>query len=230
MVDGGGATFSVVYFDGETETNVGDITVDSSFNFNNFLSFLSHKIGISPHQFSVYLASFGSNRKIPITAKVNFAAIVRNTAGATASSFFFVKRSKRPKRNKIRSNKASTKHDNINNLHPPSNVVLLRRNSAVPFAMSPLLSRAEYENRMMDLHMQTERYLTTMRIGNLRFERETPYAAAAAASGEGRVVTCEECSTATDGGFHQCVFDTVTFNFRSPAGPVARPVKGTGYE
>ncbi|CAL0310547.1 unnamed protein product [Lupinus luteus] len=227
MVDGGGATFSVVYFDGETETNVGDVTVDSSFNFNNFLSFLSHKIGISPHQFSVYLASFSSNRKIPITAKVNFAAIVRNNAGAAASSFFYVKRSKRPKRNKVRSNKASREHDNVNNHHQPSNVVLLRRNAAVPYAMSPVLSRAEYEKHMMDLHMQTERYLTTMRIGNFLFERETPNAAAPAASGEGRVVFCEECSTETDGGFHQCVFDAVTFNFRSPAGPVARPVKGT---
>ncbi|KAE9621732.1 hypothetical protein Lal_00032996 [Lupinus albus] len=226
MVDGGGATFSVVYFDGETETHVGDVTVDSSFNFNNFLSLLSHKIGISPHQFSVYLASFDSNRKIPITAKVNFAALVRNTAGATASSFFFVKRSKRPKRNKIRSNKASREQDNINNHFPPSNVVLLRRNAAVPFTMSSVLRQVEYEKRMMDLHMQTERYLTAMRIGNLCFERETPNAAAAAS--EGRVLTCEECSTETDGGFHQCVFDTVTFNFRSPAGPVARPVKGTG--
>ncbi|KAK7244816.1 hypothetical protein RIF29_39643 [Crotalaria pallida] len=241
MVDGGGATFSVVYYDGEAETTIGNVTVDSSFNFNKFLSFLSHKIGISPHQFSVYLASYGSNRKIPITAKVNFAAILRDTAGA-ASSFFFVKRSKRPRRNKVRNNSkgfGNNENNGFNIANPPANVVLLRRNAAAiatsPFAMSPVMSRFEYEKRMMDLQMQRERYLMSMGIGDLCFdERETPNANATAAGsgvgggGFGGGVICEECLTGMDGGFHQCVYDAVTVGFRSPAGPVARPVRGTG--
>ncbi|OIW11382.1 hypothetical protein TanjilG_19638 [Lupinus angustifolius] len=230
MVDGGGATFSVVYFDGESETTVGEVNVDSSFNFNKLLSFLSHNIGVSPHQLSVYLASFGSNRKIPITAKFNFSAIFINTAGATASSFFLVKRSKRPKRNKVHSNKCSwtnddNNNDNINN-HTPANVVLLQRNAAVPFDFSPALSLIDYEKRMMDLEMQREIYLMSMRVGELCFERKT-HVVAAYDGGGGESVICEECLKGIDGCFHRCVFDAVTFDFRSPAGPVARPVKGT---
>ncbi|KAE9585350.1 hypothetical protein Lal_00018232 [Lupinus albus] len=227
MVDGGGATFSVVYFDGEIETTVGEVTVDSSFNFNKFLSFLSHNIGVSPHLLSVYLASFGSNRKIPITAKFNFSAIFRNIAGATASSFFFVKRSKRPKRNKVRSNKDSWKNDNINN-RTAEDVMLLRRNAALPFKVSPALNRVDYEKRMMDLHIQRELYLMSMRVGELCFDRNTHVVAASDGSGGVESVICEECLKGMDGGFHRCVFDAVTFDFRSPAGPVARPVKGTG--
>lgn len=224
MLDGGGVTFSVVYFDGATETTVGEVTVDSSFNFNKFLSFLSQKIGISPHQFSVYLATFGSNRKIPITAKVNFATIVRdNAASASASSFFFVKRSKRPRRNKVRSNKGSRNNDNkINN--PPANAVLLRRNAAVPFSgfdtLAAGLGRVGFEKRIMDLQMERERFLMSMGIGNLCLGRETP-----TSGGDCGGVVCDECSMGMDGGFHRCVFDPVTVCFRSPAGPVARPVK-----
>ncbi|OIV92288.1 hypothetical protein TanjilG_00306 [Lupinus angustifolius] len=213
MIGGGGPSFSVVYFDGEKETSIGDVTVDPSFNFNKFLSFLTHKIGISPHQFSIYLASFGSNRKIPITARVNFSAIVRDTAGVTASSFFFIKRSKRPKKNKVHSNKVSWINDNKNNIimnnHPTTNIVLHRRNAAVPFTMSPVLSRFEFEKHMMDLQMQRELYLMSTGGGSVC----------------GGDVICEECLTEMNGGFHPCVFDDVTFGFRSPAGPVARPIK-----
>lgn len=204
MIDGGGVSFSVVYFDGETESNVGEITVDSSFSFNKFLSFLSHKIGISPHQFSVYLATFGTNRRIPISAKVNFSDIARGAAAA--SSFFFVKRSKRPRRGKSRS-KGSPRNDNIIT-PPPGNVVLLRRDTAAPFTgFGKIPGRAEYEKRVRDLQIEKERYLMHMGIGG---------------------VICKECLTGMDGGFHRCVFDAVTVGFRSPAGPVARPVRGSG--
>ncbi|CAL0310003.1 unnamed protein product [Lupinus luteus] len=216
MVGGGGPSFSVVYFDGEKETFIGEVTVDPSFNFNKFLSFLTNKIGISPHQLSVYLASFGSNRKIPITARVNFAAIVRDTAGVAASSFFFVKRSKRPKSNKVHSNKRSwinnNNNNNIINNHATANVVLLRQNAAVPFKMSSVMTRFDYEKYMMDLEMQRERYLMSTGGGG------------GICGGD---VICEECLRDMNGGFHPCVFDNVTFGFRSRAGPVARPIKGT---
>ncbi|KAK7337309.1 hypothetical protein VNO77_17875 [Canavalia gladiata] len=200
MVDGGGMPLSVVYFDGKTEANVGEITIDPSFNFNNFLSFLSQKIGISPHQFSIYLATFGTNRRIPITGKVNFAAIARDTA---ASSFFFVKRSKRTRsrRSKPRNKGSPTNDNNV----PPQNAMLLRRNGTVA---APVLGRAEYEKWVRDLQKERERYLTSMGIGG--------------------GVLCEECLTGKDSGFHRCVYDAVTVGFRSPAGPVARPVKGSG--
>ncbi|KAI9077917.1 hypothetical protein K1719_040046 [Acacia pycnantha] len=51
-----GVSFSVVFFDGESTVNVGEVTVDSSMNFKNFQSDLGQKIGVSPHQLSVYSA------------------------------------------------------------------------------------------------------------------------------------------------------------------------------
>ncbi|TKY61927.1 hypothetical protein E2542_SST11781 [Spatholobus suberectus] len=202
MDDGGGVPFSVVYFDGHTEATVCEVTVDPSFNFNKFLSFLSQKIGISPHKFSVYLATLGTNRRIPITGKVNFAAIARDNA---ASSFFLVERSKRPRsrRNKSRNKGSATNGSGA----PPQNVVLLRRNDGVT---GHVLGRAEYDKWVRDLQMERERYLMSMGMG------------------PGGGVLCEECLTGSDGGFHWCVYDAVTVGFRSPAGPVARPVKGSG--
>lgn len=202
MIDGGGFSFPVVYFDGATESNVGEITVDSSFSFNKFLSFLSHKIGISSHQFSVYLATFGTNQRIPITAKVNFADIARTAAAA--SSFFFVKRSKRIRRGKPRGK--ATK-DNI--ITPPlGNVVLLRRDAVLPFpGFEKTSGRAEYDKRLRDLQIEKELYLMRMGIGG---------------------VICKECLIGLDDGFHRCIFDAVTACFKSPAGPIARPVRGSG--
>lgn len=85
--------------------------------------------------------------------------------------------------------------------------------------MAPVLSRVGFEKRVMDLQMERERYLMSMAIGDLCLGRETP---------NGGGVGCEECSRGMDGGFHRCVYDAVTVCFRSPAGPVARPVKGSG--
>ena len=215
VVDGEGVPFSVVYSDGVTEATVGEFTVDASFNFNKFLSFLSQKIGISPHNFSVYLATLGTNRKIPITAKVNVAAIVAADRAAAASSFFFVKRARRPRRSRGRNrgsrNGGANNNSNSNN-SPAANVVLLRRNDAVSFsgldATVSVLDRVEYEKRLRELQKEKERFMMKM------------------ATGGGAV--CEECSAGRDGGFHWCVYDAVTVGFRSPAGPVARPVRGSG--
>ncbi|XLR05357.1 hypothetical protein HN51_060237 [Arachis hypogaea] len=213
MFDSEGAPISVVYFDGDTESTLGQFTVNASFNFNKFLSFLSHKIGMSPHHFSVYLATFGTNRKIPITAKVNVAAIVAAESSAAASSFFYVKRSRRPKRNRTR-NKGSrngSANNIINhNISSPANVVLLRRNNVVSYAGAgvSVLSRVEYEKRLMELQMEKERFVLKM------------------ATGSG--AACKHCSAGMDSGFHWCVYDAVTVGFRSPAGPVARPVRGSG--
>ncbi|MED6140860.1 hypothetical protein PIB30_097525, partial [Stylosanthes scabra] len=208
-----GVPFSVVYFDGDTESTLGQFTVDASFNFNKLLSFLSQKIGMSPHHFSVHLAT--SNRKIPITAKVNVAAIVAADSATAASSFFYVRRSRRPKRNRTRSkgSRNGGTNDSINhNFSSPANVVLLRRNNVVPFsgAAVPILSRVEYEKRLMELQMEKERFMLKMATG-------------------GGGAACKQCSAGMDSGFHWCVYDAVTVGFRSPAGPVARPVRGSGW-
>ena len=77
----GGASVPVVFFDGERESNIGSVFVYPTLEFKGFQSIMSRKIGISPHQFSVYLAvgdeGGGEHQhwKIPVTGKFNFAAI-----------------------------------------------------------------------------------------------------------------------------------------------------------
>ncbi|TKY53156.1 hypothetical protein E2542_SST24680 [Spatholobus suberectus] len=220
MIDGGSASLAVVYSDGNREINVGTVAVDPSLNFKGLLALLSQRIGISPHQFSVYLAAVGSDRKIPVTAKVNLAAVRRDGAG----HYFFVKRSKRAK-------KASGKDAKKN---PQEKVMLLRRSAAgdPPFRAgfaAPILDRAEYERRLRNLQMERESFLMNMSVGI--------DGGAVGRGGDGAAATataavCEECLkaklTGIDGGFHLCVLDAVTVGFRSPAGPISRPAKNSG--
>ncbi|KAL2463979.1 Uncharacterized protein Fot_51935 [Forsythia ovata] len=84
MVDGGGGNaFPVVFFDGEREMNIGSVNIDGTMQYKSFQLMLSHKIGISPNQISIYLvdqkrnSKFEDRRRIPITGKVNFALISR---------------------------------------------------------------------------------------------------------------------------------------------------------
>ncbi|KAI9090767.1 hypothetical protein K1719_028620 [Acacia pycnantha] len=222
-----GVSFSVVFFDGESTLNVGEVTVDSSMNFKNFQSDLGQKIGVSPHQLSVYLGSPESNRKIPITRKVNFAAIAREKGG-----FFFVKR--RPRRHKTHK---ESRHDEqpSNKKTPRANVKLLRRNTgtdffqALPGFQTPILE-IEYGNRVRNLQIEKERFLMNMGLGGLCLGKESNGNGNRNANG-GELV-CKVCSVGNasdrDLGFHWCVRDAVTEGFRSPAGPIARPVKNLG--
>ncbi|RDX67295.1 hypothetical protein CR513_53850, partial [Mucuna pruriens] len=215
MIDGGSVSFAVVYFDGNREINVGTVTVDPSLNFKTLLSLISQRIGISPHQFSVYLAAVGSDRKIPVTAKVNLAAVRRDGA----AHYFFVKRSKRAKKASANGKDANLK------TNPPEKVMLLRRSAGDPplrpaFA-GPILDREEYQRRMQNLQMERESFLMNM---NARFD-------GCAAGRERRPAVCQECLkenlTGVHDGFHLCVLDAVTVGFRSPAGPVSRPTRNS---
>ena len=237
MADNGGVPFSVVYFDGERETDAGQVMVNPSLNWKSFQYLLSQKFGISPNQFSVYLASLGSNRKILMTGKVNFAAIAREKG-----AFFLVKRSKRSRKNKTQN---KTRKDANNGDHclqsdekknPPEKVMLLRRNVGFdekqPFCglNTPFVHRVEYEKRVRNLQIERERYLTNMGLSDLGYVRGSN--GGEERSTRGSLVVCEECfkekRTGRDGGFHWCVYDTVTVGFRSPAGPIARPIKSSG--
>ncbi|XP_061362931.1 uncharacterized protein LOC133306627 [Gastrolobium bilobum] len=210
------APFSVVYFDGVREINVGTIVVDHSLNFKKLLSFLSQIIGISAHQFTVYLATLGTDRKIPITSKVNLATV----ACQSGECYFFVKRSKRYKKTPT---PANGKNSNMDKKTQPENVMLLRRDAAnggvkePPQELSgfspPILDRVEYENGV-----------------NVGINGGT----VASNGGGGGGAVCKECMrakvTGIDGGFHPCVNDEVIVGFRSSAGPVSRPAKNSGKE
>ena len=251
MFAGGNANFAVVYTDGDREINVGTVDVDpAAITFKHLLPLLSRKIGLSPHHFSVYLAAVGTDRKIPITAKVDLATAMHlDGGGAAAYYFFLVKRSSSSKRSKKAAAAA----------HPPSpapardrkktpteNVMLLRRAAgesqlaAFRAAAPPFMDRVEFEMRMMNLRMERERFLMNMAMKDANVAREASNGGAAgrernsAGGGGGRILICEECLRAKrtgtdDGGFHPCVYDEVTVGFRSPAGPISRPpAKNTG--
>ncbi|KAJ9184581.1 hypothetical protein P3X46_004293 [Hevea brasiliensis] len=225
MMEAKGASFPVVFFDGEQETSLGDVVVSPSLNFKVFQSIIVEKLGLSPHQFSIYLADRKRRgSRIPVTGKIDFTAV-----SYEKDCFFLVvlKRSRRERRRKSR----EVAEIMQNRFDPPANLMLLRRdgntiaiNSTGFSALD--LGRSGYESRVKELQMQKERYwyLMNMDLGfeggpNLGAERSN------------RTVVCEECLRAKemgrDVGFHWCVYDTVTFGFRSPAGPIARPVKGS---
>lgn len=215
----GGVSFPVVFFDGECETGIGNVVIHQATDFKAFQSMLSRKIGISPHQFSVYIAdSNNSHNRVPITGKVNFSFVTRKT------DCIFVVVLKRSRRYRTRKGKnrescppasaaAAMKKE------PPANVVLLRRGGGGVNNLRDarvLTGLDEFGKRVRDFQVEKERYSVNLGMANLRIERES------------KSYVCEQCDNAkiVDGGFHRCVYDAVTFGFRSYAGPIARPGRG----
>lgn len=240
--DDDGVAFPVVFFDGECETNIGSVVVYPALQFKRFQSILSQKIGISPHQFSVYLSSAEAGRRVPITGKVNFGSISRE------KGYFFLvvlKRSRRERRRKSHQEltgdvyysspfKSQQKPMKKN---PPDNVMLLRRDTGINQDQAfsgqfnfPYAYRVEYEKRVRDLQLQKERYLMNMGLnGSALLPRENGMMEEE--GGRGGMAVCDVCLKAKEMGrevgFHWCIYDAITFGFRSPAGPIARPVKGS---
>ncbi|MCI40733.1 hypothetical protein A2U01_0061966, partial [Trifolium medium] len=105
LFNGVGKPFPVIYCDGETETNLGILKVDPTMNIKTLLFILSEKTKISPHQFSVFLADQNSDRKIPLTAKVNLAAVCCDGA----AYYFYVKRFRRSKKSPAKNKNLSEK-------------------------------------------------------------------------------------------------------------------------
>lgn len=236
MMEAIGVSFPVVFCDGESESEIGKVVVNATLEFKRFQTMLSHKIGISPNQFSVFISSPESRRRIPVTSKINFSLLCRET-----NCFFLVvlKRSKRERRrrnqyhvdefqnNECYNTASSLYTPNQIKENPLENAVFLRRGTGINHGLAmPFAGRIEYEKRVRDLQIEKERYLMNMglaRASGLGLGQS-------GGGGGGGVVVCEACSRAeemgTDVGFHWCAYDpVVTFGFRSPAGPISRPTR-----
>jgi hypothetical protein len=247
LFDGVGKPFPVIYCDGETETNLGILKVDPTMNIKSLLFILSEKTKISPHQFSVFLADQDTDRKIPLTAKVNFAAMSCDGA----AYYFYVKRCRRSKKSPAKNKNLSEKR------------MLLRRDGAVDgtkfngvrqkFAVaSSMVERAEMEKRVMNLRKEREAFLMSMGVKIESFRRET-LKFNGGGSGAGSVngggigggnvnggggggrsggAACRECLMArmkgTSADFHLCCYDEVIVGFRTLAGPISRPMRNSG--
>ncbi|XVE75872.1 hypothetical protein DITRI_Ditri12bG0126500 [Diplodiscus trichospermus] len=213
---GDGSSFPVVFFDGECETGIGNVIIHPAMDFKSFHTILSRRIGISSHQFSVFIVDGKNPRnRVPITGKVNFSAI-----SCEKDCFFLVvlKRSRRSGTKKGKNDGPSSPVLAIKK-EPPANAMLLRRggeggdNNSMDARVFTGLD--EFERRVRDLQMEKERYLVNMGSANVRMERDS------------KVLVCEECEKAkvvgSDFEFHCCVNDAVIFGFRSNFGPIARP-------
>ncbi|WCJ34199.1 hypothetical protein M5689_015518 [Euphorbia peplus] len=215
------STLPVIFSDGEQESSLGKVSI-STFNFKHFQAAVAEKLGLSSHQFSIYLTN-RKNRgsRVPVTGKLDFTAV-----SLTTDCIFLIilKQSRRERRRRTRGGSEFVHHRS----DPPPNMMLLRRDGNTislnggsyvggggGFSGLELdRSGFGFERRIEELRIQKEMYLMNMGFG----------------SGANRTVICQECSRAKEigieSGFHWCVHDTITVGFRSPAGPIARPSKG----
>ncbi|XP_058765602.1 uncharacterized protein LOC131639114 [Vicia villosa] len=222
MFDGGGKPYPVVYCDGERDFDLGILMVDPTMNIKNILSILSHKIGISPHQFSVFIADRNSNQKIPFTAKLNLATMLCDGG----DDYIYVKRSGRSKKSLMKNRNLSEKL-----MHLRRDGVFDRSRSAYVVAPSHF-ERGEIERtqrRMLNLCKEREAaFLMSMEDTVEGLRRGAPVGK----GGESGCAVCRECLKAevaeTDADFHLCVLDEVVVGFRTAAGPISRPVRNSG--
>ncbi|KAL9319342.1 hypothetical protein ACSQ67_015859 [Phaseolus vulgaris] len=136
MIDAGTASLAVVYSDGNREINVGTVVVDPSLNFKSLLSLLSQMIGISPHQFSVYLAAVDTDRKIPVTAKVNLAAVRRD-----AAAHYFLSSVPSARRRRLRTGRRSRRRKSCSSAAPPPGIRLSGQRSLRRFLIALTTSK-----------------------------------------------------------------------------------------
>ncbi|GLT90114.1 hypothetical protein SLE2022_080640 [Rubroshorea leprosula] len=211
----------VVFYDGERETSIGNVVLHASVDFKALQLILSRKIGISPHQFSIqYAGAKFPYRRIPVTNKTNLWELSSDEDG-----FFIVslRRTRRGRRAKGRSQSQGYNDADESVImfplkkEPPANAMLLRRVDADGYNFT---GYDGFEQRLRNLQVEKQRYLVNMEMANLRLEREA------------KNLICEECERSKEtgrvAGFHQCVLDAVVTGFRSAAGPIARPAKGSG--
>ncbi|KAI7992922.1 hypothetical protein LOK49_LG12G01959 [Camellia lanceoleosa] len=250
MVDGGGANFPVVFYDGEREINMGSVRIEASQDFKNFQSGLSQKIGISPNQITIYLvdckkpkSSTEVRRKIPVTGKMNFAAVVKET-----DCFFLavLKRTRRNRRPKPKQKQGGSGSGVEFVDYLPEKLLLLRRNEPELNNLGRYNQIASpeflnYNERLMNLQIQRENYAMLMNsnaISTLNLDLDSdlgldsdPDSFSEERFGDSIATRpfCEECANARMKGitapFHCCVLDPLVKGFRSTAGPIARPRK-----
>ncbi|KAL5742073.1 hypothetical protein ACOSP7_028805 [Xanthoceras sorbifolium] len=129
--------FPVMFFDGDREINIGNVVVHPSLDYKSLQSIFSRKIGLSPNQFSIFLADRKTSRKIPITSKANFSAIYWEKD----CFFLVVMRSWRDSRSRRLKRQPE---------QPVADVMLLKRNiDKNNFFMEDLGKREKYLTKMV---------------------------------------------------------------------------------
>ncbi|GFZ08927.1 hypothetical protein Acr_20g0007350 [Actinidia rufa] len=200
-----------------------------------FQSGLSHKIGISPNQITVYLVELKNSksptegrRKIPVTGKMNFAAVAKET-----DCFFLVvlKRSRRNRRLKPKQIGIDFGDYSQENefLPSPEKFLLLRRNR--PDLSSPLASGyasprydqisplefSDFNERLRNLQIRRDNYGMTMESNAISSVNLDSISRLDLSTVFDNRPFCEECEIAREkeisAPFHWCVFDAVVVGF-----------------
>lgn len=245
MVERNGTVlFPLVFYDGERETNVGNIGIHPVMDFKIFQARVGQMIGISYNNITIYFIDGKKSklsterRKILITGKVNFSLIARER-----DCFFLVvlKRSRRDRqRRPYQSDMVFGEYlPGRTTSLAPEKMLLLRRNQ--PELNDLQFSNYSYNDRFQDLQMQRENYINMLSnsSSNTNYGFMTglnagldsdpfPKLEEIYAVPERTRVLCRECMDAKKGEtftFHCCVYDPVVEGFRSTAGPVRRPDK-----
>ena len=106
----------------------------------------------------------------------------------------------------------------------PENVMLLQPNARIEsqIAISPIMDRVGYKNRVKELLIKREKYSANMGLTHLCLGNQENSAVFVNGNAAVRnsVVVCEECNR-REVGFHWCVYDAVTFGFKSLAGLIS---------
>ncbi|XP_014490628.1 uncharacterized protein LOC106753343 [Vigna radiata var. radiata] len=157
MIDAGSASLAVVYSNDNCDINVGTVVVDPSLNFKSLLSLLSQMTGISPHQFSVYLAAIETDRKIPTSSPRGYGALLFCQALQAREEGV-----------------CERKEAAAGESHAASSC--LRRRSAFQYDV-----RADYEQRLMNFQMERDSFRMNMSaaINCVAVGRESPITSAA---------------------------------------------------
>lgn len=241
MEDDGGKLFSVIFFDGEREIDVGPVTIYPSLNHKAFQSILSQKIGISPNQMSIYLADrrnpklpYENRNKVLITGRASFERLCRERDRVILVVLKRSRRDRRRRRARHSTSNEYTEYLSGNYFSPaPGKVILLRRNQSIDSQVfapglvsgggpynygAPAVVGPEY---LEELRIQRENYLAMM----MTSANSDLYGFPEEEEEEDGDFVCEVCKNAQGNNtvpFHCCVNDAVTFAFRSPAGPIGR--------
>ncbi|KAL2534535.1 Uncharacterized protein Adt_07886 [Abeliophyllum distichum] len=223
--------------------NIGSVNIDATMQYKSFQLMLSHKIGISPNQISIYLvdrkriSKFEDRRRIPITGKVNFALISREK---DCCFLVVLKRSRKSRNRRVGMNGlefADFLPENDYTPEPvPDNLILLRRDQTAP--LFDQITQTELENlndRLQNLRVRKENYQMPMARPNF-IPGMDPDPILNLNSNSYQMMSknvnkafCKECVNWKNNGeaasFHPCVNDPVITQYRSRFGPIARPSK-----
>ncbi|KAK1429274.1 hypothetical protein QVD17_11480 [Tagetes erecta] len=230
-----GVEFPVILYNGEREVDLGNIEIHPTTDFHTFRTILKQMTGISYNNLTSYLVETRTSetqsdgRKLLITSKTDF-----NVLMGEKNAYFHVvlKRSRRERRRRRMNNRICLELS-------PKDLLDYRYNNNFTTQMEE--SRIKVEIWLHELHMQRMNDMNNV----MMHDEYLNYEYASHVNGNFPNVTeeyiplversvnrgtCEDCDRANERGlkpeFHMCVYDDVVEGFfRSPAGPISRPLR-----